>query len=395
VNVDTNPATDGRPALFMMANTLETGGGERQFKTLASALKTGPLQIKLGCLRNYGAFSNGLEGIVEFPPGGSLFKLRAQRARLKLGKYLRANRVVIAHSFDFYSNLMMIPSARLAGVPIVVGSQRQLGDLISPFRNRVQNALFRWCDRVVCNSQAAASRLRQAGVRTDRLVVIPNALPGAAFAETVPLLPPIPGGVRVVMIARMNDPAKRHDIFLQAAARLVSKHPKMEFVIVGEGDLRPGLEQLAARLGLGSRAVFLGERHDIAAVLASAEISVLPSISESLSNSIMESMAAGVPVVACRVGGNDELIRDGENGFLVSPGNAEELAERVDRLVREPELRKSFGAAARADAQRFTVETVAGEYERFYMSLLEEKGIRQADLVLSAEKKFQPMHPKS
>lgn len=383
MNYDSGSALSGSPVLFMMTNTLETGGGERQYMTLAKSLKAGSLQVRLGCLRNYGAFSEGLDGIVEFPPGGSLFKLRAQRARLKLGRYLRANRVAIAHSFDFYSNLMMIPSARLSGVPIVVGSQRQLGDLISPFRNRVQNALFRWCDRVVCNSQAAASRLLRAGVKTERTVVIPNALPAAAFAESYPLLSPIPDGVRVAMIARMNDPAKRHDIFLEAAARLGEKHPKMEFVLVGDGDLRPGLEKLAAQLGLGNRVVFLGERHDIPAVLASAEISVLPSISESLSNSIMESMAAGVPVVACRVGGNAELIRDGESGFLVSPENAEEMAERIDQLVRDPELRKSFGAAARKDAQRFTVERVAGEYERFYMSLLEEKGIRQVELVVS------------
>jgi L-malate glycosyltransferase len=367
----------------MMTNTLETGGGERQFMTLAKSLKAGPLQIRLGCLRNYGAFSDGLEDIQEFPPGGSLFKLRAQRARLKLAQYLRVNHVTIAHSFDFYSNLMMIPSARLAGVPIVVGSQRQLGDLISPFRNRVQNALFRWCDRVVCNSLAAASRLREAGIKAGKAAVIPNALPDTAFAETAPLLPAIPGGVRVVMVARMNDPAKRHDIFLRAAARLIGKHPKMEFVLVGDGDLRSGLEKLAAQLGLGNRVVFLGERHDIPAVLASAEISVLPSISESLSNSIMEAMAAGVPVVACRVGGNDELIRDGENGSLVSPGNAEELAKRIDRLACDPELRKTFGALARKDALRFSVERVTAEYERFYMSLLEEKGIRQSDLALS------------
>jgi L-malate glycosyltransferase len=375
----------GRASLFLMANTLETGGGERQFMTLAGALRQGPLEIRLGCLRNRGAFSGGLEGIVEFPPGGSLYKLRAQSARIKLGRYLRSNRVAIAHSYDFYSNLMMIPSARLAGVPIVVGSQRQLGDLISPLRNRVQNAMFRWCDRVVCNSQAAASRLQKVGVQPHKLKVIPNALPGNAFTETSPLLPPNPEGLRVVMIARMNDPAKRHDIFLQAAARWATKYPKSEFVLVGDGDLRAGLEKLANTLGLGNRAIFLGERQDIPAVLASAAISVLSSISESLSNVIMESMAAGVPVVACRVGGNEELIHDGESGFLVSPDNVDELAERVDRLVTQPELRKVFAAAARKDAQRFTLEKVAGEYEQFYLSLLEEKGIRYADLALTID----------
>jgi glycosyltransferase involved in cell wall biosynthesis len=274
---------------------------------------------------------------------------------------------------------MMIPSARLAGVPIVIGSQRQLGDLISPWRNRVQNTLFRWCDRVVCNSHAAALRLQQEGVNPARLVVIPNALPQAAFAQATPALPTIFGGMRVAMISRMNDPAKRHDVFLHAAARLAAKHPKLEFALVGDGDLRAGLEELAAKLGLGNRAVFLGERYDIAAVLASSAISVLPSMSESLSNSIMESMAAGVPVVACRVGGNGELIRDGENGFLVSPGNADELADRIDQLVRDAELRQSFGATVRKDAQRFTVDKIAGEYEKLYLSLLEEKGVPHTD----------------
>lgn len=380
---DSKPS-GSRPTLFLMTNTLETGGSERQFMILAGALKQGPLKLRLGCLRNCGAFAGGLEEIVEFQPRGSLFKLQALSARMKLGRYLRTNGVTIAHSYDFYSNLMMIPSARLAGIPIVIGSQRQISDLISPLRNKVQNAMFRWCDRVVCNSRASASRLQAGGLSARKLATIPNALPDAAFAETAPALASNPDALRVVMIARMNDPAKRHDIFLQAAARLAKKHPRLEFLMVGDGDLRAGLEKLAGTLGLGSRTIFLGERHDIAAVLASAEISVLPSISESLSNAIMESMAAGVPVVACRVGGNEELIRDGENGFLVSRDSVEELAERMEQLVTRPELRRNCGAEGQRDAQRFRLEKVVGEYERFYLSLLEEKGIKQKDLALTS-----------
>jgi L-malate glycosyltransferase len=388
VSPDAEPVPSDRPVLFLMANTFETGGGERQFVILAEGLKSTRFDLKLGCLRKRGAFADGLDGIAEFPPGGSLFKLQAQRARIHLARHLRSNRVSIAHSFDFYSNLMMIPSARLAGVPIVVGSQRQLGDLISPFRNKVQNAVFRWCDRVVCNSCAAASRLQQAGIGKNKLVVIPNALPAEAFATTDSLLERVSGGVRIVMIARMNDPAKRHDILLQAAAQLAAKHSNLEFVLVGDGPLRPSLEEVAAKLGLRSdgaksRVRFLGERRDISAVLAGCDVSVLPSMSESLSNSIMESMAAGVPAVACRVGGNEELIRDGENGFLVSAGSAEEIADRIERLVREPELRKAFGAAAKKDAQRFTVDRIRDEYEQFYGALLEEKGIRQAALQIA------------
>jgi glycosyltransferase involved in cell wall biosynthesis len=386
VNSVTDSAkSDHRPALFLMTNTFETGGGERQFATLAGALNPQHLRVRIGCLRKRGAFAEGLGEIAEFPPGGSLFGFGSQRARFKLGRHLRGHRALIAHSFDFYSNLMMIPAARLAGVPVVVGSQRQLGDLMNGVRNGTQHALFRLCDRIVCNSHAAAARLQQVGIKPDKLAVIPNALAGDVFAQTVPAFPAVPGRVRVVMVARMNDSAKRHDVFLKSAARLAPKYRNIEFVLAGDGPLRSRLERMAGELNLGERVTFLGDRRDIPAVLAACDISVLTSDSESLSNAIMESLAAGVPVVACRVGGNDELIRDGENGFLVQPGNAEQLAERIETLVNQFEMRKLFGAAARNATRNFTVEAICGQYERLYMSLLEEKGIGQAQLLRFGE----------
>jgi glycosyltransferase involved in cell wall biosynthesis len=377
---------DRRPALFLMTNTFETGGGERQFATLAGALNPKHLRVRIGCLRKRGAFAEGLGEIAEFPPGGSLFGLGSQWARVKLGRHLRNHRTLIAHSFDFYSNLMMIPAARLAGVPVVVGSQRQLGDLMNRVRNGTQHALFRLCDRIVCNSRAAAARLQQVGIKPGKLAVIPNALASQVFAQTAPALPTAPDRLRVVMVARMNDSAKRHDVFLKAAARLAPRYRNIEFVLAGDGPLRAGLEKMAGELNLGQRVTFLGDRRDVPAVLAACDISVLTSDSESLSNAIMESLAAGVPVVACRVGGNDELIRDGENGFLIQPGNDEELAERIETLVNQFEMRTSFGAAARIATRNFAVEAVCAQYERLYLSLLEEKGIGQAQLLRFAEK---------
>jgi len=370
---------ENRPRLFLMANTLETGGSERQFATLARALPSNQFALKLGCLRKCGRFAEGLDGIEEFPPEGTLYGWKSQRARLALGRYLRVNRIVIAHSFGFYTNFMLVPSARLARVPVVIGSQRQLGDLLSGFRSAAQHAMFRWCDRVVCNSRAAARGLERNGISKGKITVIPNALPEAAFEVDSPALPRAADQVRIVMVARMNDPAKRHDVFLKAAAKVAAQHPKVEFVLVGDGPLRAGTEAMAANLGLGERVIFLGDRRDVAAVLASCDIGVLSSSSESLSNAIMESMAAGLPVIACRVGGNDELIRDGETGFLVPSGSDEAIAQKIVTLVTQPELRKALGAAARRDAQNFAVDRICREYANLYLSLLEEKGIeRQA-----------------
>ena len=373
---DNNRAPGDQPEVFLMANTLETGGGERQFAVLAEGLGCSDLGIHLGCLRRVGAFADGLDDIREFRPGGSLFGLKSQRARLALGRHLRTEGIAVAHSFDFYSNLMLIPAARLGGVPVVMGSHRQLGDLLSWPRFWMQQFVFQFCDRVVCNSRAGAEYLRQAGgLSREKLAVIPNGLPDAAFVETAPALPRRSGVARVGMIARMNDPAKNHAAFLRVAAKVAGKHQNVEFVLVGDGPLRPQWEQQAKALGLGERVVFLGERHDIPAVLASLDISVLTSISESLSNVIMESMAAGVPVVAGGVGGNPELVRDAETGFLAPCGDDDGFVAAIERLLEHAELRVAIGAMARSEARsRFSLKSVCRQYEELYRVALAEKG---------------------
>jgi L-malate glycosyltransferase len=365
-----------RPEVFLMINTLETGGGERQFAALADGLDHERMSIQLGCLKNDGAFGSGLREIAEFSPGGSLFGPRAQRARLELGRYLRKHEISVAQAFDFYSNLMLIPAACWAGVPVIIGSHRQLGDLMSLPRFWAQRLVFRLCDRIVCNSRAAADYLRDRGRLDERkLAVISNGLPDPAFEEAIPALPKISGVLRVGMIARMNDPAKNHAAFLRVAARIAKKYPRAEFVVVGDGPLRTGLEAEARSLGLGDRVKFLGERRDVAAILASLDLSVLTSISESLSNVIMESMAAGVPVVAARVGGNPELIEDGVSGLLVPSENDDAFAAAVEKLLGDTELRATLAAKARSGARsRFGLGQVCRQYEDLYRTVLREKG---------------------
>src|SRR5262249_13443528 len=145
------------------------------------------------------------------------------------------------------------------------------------------------------------------GVAKSRVVVIGNALPEAAFLQAESSLPRSSSVLRVGMIARMNSRAKNHSGFLRVAARLQNRLPATEFILLGDGPLRSELEDEGQRLGLPARVRFLGDRRDISSVLASLTLTVLPSRSESLSNAILESMAAGVPVVAYRVGGNPEL----------------------------------------------------------------------------------------
>jgi L-malate glycosyltransferase len=361
-------------SVFLMANTLETGGSERQFVTLAHALDREQFSVSLGCIKRTGPFVNEVKEVIEFSPGGNLFGPCSWRARLRLSRFLKDREVRVAHAFDFYSNLMLIPAARWAGVPVVLGSHRQLGDLMTAAKFRAQRRAFRFCDGVVCNSRAAAESLRAAGVAQSKLAVIPNGLPDAMFAKVAPALPTDLAVFRVGMISRMNDPMKRHDMFLRVAARLAPKFPQMQFVLVGDGPLRPGLERLQQELGLGRRVMFLGDRRDVPAVLASLDVSMLPSISESLSNVILESMAAGVAVIAANVGGNPELVEHEHTGMLFPAGDEDQFAAVLERLATQPDLRKRLGTAARERTRsRFSIDIVRQQFQDLYQQMLSQK----------------------
>jgi len=370
-----SPVLDS-PGLFLITDQLKVGGTERQFVVLASLLADS-FRLRLGCLQRVGPLLSELGEIAEFNPRGSFFSVQAHHVRMALGRYLREQEISVAQSFEFYSDLLMIPVARAVGVPVVIGSLRQLGDRIGPFRFAILSQVLRLCDRVVCNSAAAAARLRDYGLGDEKLVVIPNGVRIDAIAQVRPLLMPERRGVRVGLIGRMNEAVKNHAGFLRAAALVARRHPNTEFILVGDGPLRPKLEELSRRLGLESRVTFLGERRDIPNVLQALDVSVVPSFSESLSNVILESMAAGKPVVASRVGGNSELVQEGRTGLLVSPHDENELAEAISRLVSEPEIRHQFGTyAAEVVHQEYSLERMRQRFIELYRSLLDEKGWR-------------------
>lgn len=374
------PADNSAPQpipVFLMLDSFETGGTERQFTTLAKAVDRSRFTVSIGCLQKKGAFLKDLGEVMEFPLGGNLYGLRSMQARWQLARYLRRAGTLIVHAFDFYSNLVLIPAARLAKVPVVIGSQRQMGDLLSRAKCRAQAAALGWADAVVCNSHAARQALIEQGLRGEQIVVIGNGLPPSMFEAAAPALARDSSRLRVGMIARMNTLAKRHDLFLRAAAAVCETLKEIEIVLVGDGPFRPELEKLASDLGIRQRVSFLGERHDIPALLASIDVSVAPSASESLSNAILESMAAGVPVIASRVVGNCEVIGE-DRGILVAAGDEKGLREGMERLLRDPLLRGRFARNAKRFAKaNHSIEHMVEQYQEFYTRLVSAKTSRR------------------
>src|SRR5437667_5274432 len=178
-----------------------------------------------------------------------------------------------------------------------------------------------------------------------------------------PAIPRTAGILRIGMIARMNAAYKNHSLLLNAVSEMGRDLPDFELLLVGDGPLRPALEREAEQLQIRERVRFVGDRSDIQALLASMDVSVVPSRSESLSNVILESMAAGVPVVATDVGGNRELLEN-ERGLLVPPCNPEALAAGLRQMLLNHNLRVKLAAKARQYAEKnFTLKRMQTCYE--------------------------------
>jgi glycosyltransferase involved in cell wall biosynthesis len=233
----------------------------------------------------------------------------------------------------------------------------------------VQQVRFKWAietaNRVVSNSQSAIDNLLQYGARLPPCEVVGNIVisrdgPNAGEPAAVP---------RIVSIGALR-PSKAYDVLLQAAARLAAQNKPFEILIVGDGPQRPQLEELSSRLNLTDRVRFLGERDDIPQLLAAAHILAHPSKSEGLSNTILEGMAAGLPVVGTWEAAS-EILRDRHTGLLVPAGQAAPLADAIGRLLDDPALRDQLGKAALQFIRQYcNTELIVQQYEKVYYSLL-------------------------
>ena len=181
------------------------------------------------------------------------------------------------------------------------------------------------------------------------------------------------GNKLVVMVARLVA-QKKHTRFLQALETIRNELPPASVLLVGDGKLRGELEREVETRHLGDMVSFTGHRNDIPQILALSDLSVLTSDREGFSNTVIESLAAGVPVVATDVGGNSEAIVDGECGLIVQSDDLAGLAGALKKVLTDDTLRHKMSQSARIHAQRFSLENMVDETRRLYLELLNERG---------------------
>jgi len=312
-------------------------------------------------------------------PHVRLFELQRRSAfdwRLvnELRRLLSRERFNIVHTHAWGTLCEGWAAAKLAGVPHVVHGEH--GTMETRRRNlRVQRFVWRRLDRVLSVSARLADRMaREVGYPRERIQTIRNGLDldqwsAGDRAATRAALGAGPQDVLVLAVGRLV-PVKNHALLLRAAAQLREAGVHCRVLIAGDGPLRPQLESQVRSLGIEPGVTLLGERQDVADLLAACDVFVLSSDSEGMSNTIIEAMAAARPVVATNVGGNPELVVDGETGMLVESRNPEALSTAIASLASDCATRQRMGSAGRDRARReFDVHRMLHEYERLYLDV--------------------------
>lgn len=268
-------------------------------------------------------------------------------------------------------------AARLAGVKLIVHTKHCIDTPKSGIKKNIAAMANRLLsDKVVAVSEATRNSVIASGIPADSVETIYNGIDalrelGDDEKSRIREELGIEDSELVIgVVARLVE-LKGHKYLLEAVKQLCGRYDNIRLLIVGTGPLENKLKNYASELGIADKVVFAGFRSDVENIMNIIDISVLPSLTEALSLSLIEGMAVGKPCVGSQVGGIPEVVRDGENGFLVPPGDSKKLADAIGRLLESGELRLSMGQKGKAYMEeKFTASGMADKIERLYEQCL-------------------------
>lgn len=373
-----NPIEDIRIAHIISA--LGKGGMEFAVSRLALEQKKMGYAVHVICIRELGPTADMLksEGVpVHLCP----FQSRvAPRSLFRLRSLLCELKVNVAQTHNYRPNVSGAIAAKMARIPVIISSLRTVNrwDTYRQFLMDRFICLLR--DAIVCVSQEVKDRyIEKIKWCPDKLFVIHNGIDPSILKkrEKAEYLYSEYGLKRedrhIVCIARLVK-IKDHSTLFKAHKEIVRQKDNVKLLLLGDGPLKGELEEEAKNLGLTDYVRFLGHRENIADWLTIAELSILSTHVEGFSSTVLESMGAGVPVIATNVGGNPEAIEDGVSGFLTPPGDAGAIAEKALLILDNPDMGKEIGEKARRRiADSFTIEVTAKKTIDLYKTILQKK----------------------
>jgi glycosyltransferase involved in cell wall biosynthesis len=342
----------------LVIGQLSTGGAEGQLRLLCQGLDRLAVKPVVYCLSThtdpYGALLERAGVPLRVISGG-----RIGRA-LRLRRALAADGIELVHAWLFIANAYAWTAClgrRCALITSARNCKRQ-GRWLDAMNVRA----FRASARIIVNSPRVQEYIqREYAAPPTRVTVIPNAIDLERFRPR-----PRPVGAKCVAMVGRLVAQKNPLLFVRAAAALRARLPDARFVLIGDGPLRSHVEAAVRAAGLADCCMLAGERTDVDALLGHTDLFWLTSDWEGLPNGVIEALACGLPVVATDVGGTAELVRTGQEGFLIAPGDGEALVERSVQILADPILHARMRAAARARAEAFGVEQMVRATQAVY-----------------------------
>ncbi len=370
-----------RIKIALCITELNAGGAERcltelavridrhRFDPVVYCLSPRPAKEEASCLPKLRAA--GVE--VHFLDGRSVWQFPVVARRLR--RLFAAHKPQVAQTFLFHANIVGRIAAKRAGVGAVVAGIRvaEHGVRWHLWLDRMTQSLV---DRYVCVGRSVADfSAARAGLPPEKLVVIPNGID----LEKYPARQPadlrefgVAAGRRAVVFVGRLETQKGVKWLIETAPSWLDRLPDCELLLVGDGPLRTALETSAKTAGIADRIHFAGWRPDVPAILAAAELLVLPSAWEGMPNVVLEAMASRKPVVATDVEGVGELLDSGAEEQTVRYGDSQVLAEKIFRLMNDPQRATEVGLENRRRVEEnFGISRMVRTYERLWGSLVD------------------------
>jgi glycosyltransferase involved in cell wall biosynthesis len=378
--------------ILLLSTSMGMGGADKLLLTAAHTMRSRGNEVMIVSLTPLGPMGLQAQGLGI--PTQSLNMGRGvpdPRGLIRLVRLVRAWRPDVVHSHMVHANLMARVLRLFVRIPVMISTIHNIyeGGRARMTGYRLTNGLV---DHITIVSEAAADRfVRERIVPRDLLSVVPNGVDVDLFQD-------VPASTRdnlrrslaveqkfVWLAVGRFEVAKDYPNMLRAFSAVRAQHPESVLLLVGRGSLQGETETLAAELSLGDSVRFLGVRHDVPEVMTAADGYVMSSAWEGMPMVLLEAAAAGLPIVATRVGGNHEVVRDGETGYLVPERDADGLATAMRRLTQLPEHeRRAMGARGREHVRtHYGLQRVAERWEALYREVLSRKKLNPGSPALS------------
>lgn len=366
--------------ILYLITDLQIGGAEKQLFELVQGLDKTRFTPFVCGLKGWGKMAQKFKEagfpvfICSMPDNPFYHPLAACLSLIKLVKLFIDIKPDVVHTFLFRANFVGRLVNRIAGARPLVSTVGVWDERTIPLF--LERLTIGWANLITCNSQAISGYFQKATRCPGSVLrVVPNGVDASLFIEARSKREEIRGKLNIgpsqelILSAGRLDKQKGFSYLIEAFSRLVKTYPGVCLFIAGEGPLRKILEQEIARKRLDRSVRLLGLREDIPELMAASDIFVLPSLWEGSPNVILEAMASGLAIVATKVAGVPELIKEGAEGLLASPADSQALTVALERLLKDGRLRARLGQSALEKSKMFSLKTRACQFEKIYEDL--------------------------